>query len=70
MKTKVKPESVGMYHPQTRLQWYAIAFETAAGEPYIIAATTRKGVIRHALSHTNAKNLIIEKINITKGPKK
>lgn len=69
MKTKLKTEPTGIYHAQSRLQWYAIAFQTAAGEPYIIAAPTRRGAIRHAARHTAATNLIVERINITKGPK-
>jgi len=70
MKTKIKPEQTGMYHAQSRLQWYAIAFETAAGKPYLVAAPTRRSVIRHAAQHTSATNLIVERINILKGPKK
>ena len=69
MKTKLKPEPTGIYHAQSRLQWYAVAFETAAGEPYIVAAPTRRGAIRHAARHTAATNLIVQRINITKGPK-
>ncbi|CAB4152400.1 hypothetical protein UFOVP612_6 [uncultured Caudovirales phage] len=69
MKTKLKPKPTGIYHPQSRLQWYAVAFETAAGEPYIIAAPTRRGAIRHAARHTAATKMIVERINITKGPK-
>jgi hypothetical protein len=69
MKTKLKPEQTGMYHPQSRLQWYAIAFTTDAGKPYLIAAPTRRGAIRHAARHTSATGLIVERINILKGPK-
>lgn len=70
MKTKLKPEAIGIYHAQSRLQWHAIAFVTTNGEPYLIAAPTRKGVLRHAARHTTATDLIVERINILKGPNK
>lgn len=70
MKTKLKPSPAGIYHAQSRLQWHAIAFVTTNGEPYMVAAPTRRGVLKHAARHTIATDLIVERINITKGPKK
>jgi hypothetical protein len=70
MKTNLKPEPTGIYHPESRLQWHAVAFVTAKGEPYMVAAPTRRGAIRHAAKHTIATDLIVERINIKKGPKK
>ena len=69
MKAKLKPSPDGIYHKASRLQWYAVAFVTTNGEPYMVAAPTRRGVLRHAARHTIATDLIVERINITKGPK-
>ena len=69
MKTNLKPSPEGIYHAQSRLQWYAVAFLTTKGEPYMVAAPTRRGVLRHAARHTIATDLVVERINITKGPK-
>lgn len=69
MKTKLQPSPTGIYHQKSRLQWYAVAFVTAKGEPYMVAAPTRRGAIRHAAKHTSATDLIVERINITKGSK-
>jgi hypothetical protein len=69
MKTKLKPAPEGIYHAQSRLQWHAVAFMTTQGEPYMVAAPTRRGALKHAARHTAATDLIVERINITKGPK-
>jgi hypothetical protein len=69
MKTNLKLEPTGIYHKSSRLQWHAVAFVTSGGEPYMVAAPTRRGALKHAARHTAATNLIVERINITKGPK-
>ena len=69
MKTKLKPSATGIYHKSSRLQWHAVAFVTTNGEPYMVAAPTRRGALKHAARHTVATDLIVERINITKGPK-
>jgi len=69
MKTKLEPSAAGIYHPQSRLQWYAVGLVDTNGEPYLVAAPTRRGALAHAYKHTTDRNLVVEKINITKGPK-
>ena len=69
MKTKLEPSTAGIYHQGSRLQWHAVAFVDSNGEPYLVAAKTRRGALAHAYKHTSERNLVVERINITKGPK-
>jgi hypothetical protein len=68
MKTKLEPSPAGIYNKQSRLQWHAVGFVAANGEPYIVAAPTRRGALAHAYKHTTERNLVVERINIRKGP--
>ena len=69
MKTKIGPSPDGIYNKQSRLQWHAVAFVATNGEPYLVAAPTRRGALAHAYKHTTECNLVVERINIRKGPK-
>jgi hypothetical protein len=68
MKTKLQPSPTGIYHEKSRLHWYAVGLVTAAGEPYMVAAPTRRGALAHAYKLTAERTLVVERINITKGP--
>ena len=69
MKT-FEPSPTGIYHPKARITWHAISFVDHNGEAFIIAAPSRSTVLLLAKSHiADTRDLIVEKINITKGPK-
>jgi hypothetical protein len=69
MKT-LQPSTTGIYHPKARITWHAISFVDHNGEAFVIAAPSRSSVLLLAKSHiADTRNLIVEKINITKGPK-
>jgi hypothetical protein len=67
MKTKLEPSPTGIYNKQSRLQWHAVAFVGESGEPYLVAAPTRRGALAHSYKHTSERNLVVERINIRKG---
>jgi hypothetical protein len=67
MKNKLEPSPTGIYNKQSRLQWHAVAFVGESGEPYLVAAPTRRGALAHAYKHTSERNLVVERINIRKG---
>jgi hypothetical protein len=69
MKTQLQPSTTGIYHPKSRLQWYAVAFVNTDGEPYLVASPSIRGVKALAKYHTTARDYTIERINITKGSK-
>jgi hypothetical protein len=69
MKTKLEPSPDGIYNKQSRLQWHAVGLVDTNGEPYLVAAPTRRGALAHAYKHTTDRNLVVERINITKGAK-
>jgi hypothetical protein len=68
MKTQLKPSPAGIYHKESRLHWYAIAFVNHEGEPFMVAAPSIKSAKALAKYHTTNTDLVIERITIRKNP--
>jgi hypothetical protein len=68
MTTTTRPAPQGIYHKQTRLHWWGVAFQNDQGESFMVSARTpRRAKFLAQQLYPALKNPIAERIEIRKG---